>query len=63
MKKANDHVFYGTLRQCTDELWKKIDFKHNVFPRFDYAAVVIEDAETARKAYKTAESWFGCDDF
>ena len=41
MKKSkydNFTLVYGTLKECVDELWKKIDFKSHKFPRVDYAA-------------------------
>ena len=54
-------IIYGTLRECVDELWKMVflDEKLPKFPRVDYAASVIENADSVEEAYKNAEGWFG----
>lgn len=56
-------IIYGTLRECTDKLFKMIDFDNMQFPDFDFAAVVSEECENADEAYEEAEGWFGVKDF
>lgn len=70
VKSANGKIFYGTLRECVDELFTMIDFDNREFPAFDFASNVDEDYETVESAWNDAESWhgvkpithlFGCD--
>ena len=66
MIKFNDgNVIYGTLEECVDELFKRIDFGKAKFPDFDFAAVVEEDLKQEdfpSDPTDAAESWFGCKD-
>lgn len=55
-------LIYGTLKECTDKLFKMIDFENMIFPDFDFASCVDEDAESPEDAYESAESWFGVKD-
>ena len=57
--KANEKYIYGTLRECVDELWKRIDFKERKFPDFDFSAYVDEDCESICDAINCANDWFG----
>lgn len=62
MLKYHENVFYGTLKECVDELYKLIDFEHKEIPRVSYSASTTINAETAYEAYTTAEGWFGFTD-
>lgn len=53
---------YGTLKECVDELWKRIDWKNRKFPDFDYAAFVGEDERNIDEVRHQADGWFGCKD-
>ena len=57
-----DRYIYGTLKECVDKLWERIDWENGKFPEFDYAAIVSEDCKTIKEAIKDAEAWFGCKD-
>lgn len=59
MKKFHENIWYGTLKECIDELYGLIDFEHKTMPRVDYSAYAPEDAKTAYEAYSAAEGWFG----
>ena len=60
MKKFHENIWYGTLKECVDELYSLIDdVKNGDILHVDYAAIVKEDAKTAYEAYREAESWFG----
>lgn len=55
-------IIYGTLQECTNELFEMIDFDNADFPDFDFAASVSEDCENEDDAYEEAEGWFGVKD-
>lgn len=58
-------VIYGTLRECVDELFKRIDFRKAKFPDFDFAAIIEENlypSDFPSSPTDAAESWFGCKD-
>lgn len=59
VKSANGKIFYGTLRECVDELFEMIDFDNREFPAFDFASNVSENDETAEYALFNAKSWHG----
>lgn len=54
-------IIYGTLKECVDKLFKRIEFDKS-FPEFNIAVDVIENAPSIKEAYTTAEGWFGCKD-
>ena len=63
----NGKVIYGTLRECVDEVFKRIDFEKTFpkFPDFDFAAIVeegLQPADFSTDPTDNAESWFGCKD-
>ena len=51
-------IVYGTLRECVNEYWKRIEDR----PKVNYAAEVVEDEESAEEAYRFASGWFGFTD-
>lgn len=51
-------IIYGTLRECVNEYWKRIEDR----PKVNYAAEVVENEESAEKAYGFASGWFGFTD-
>lgn len=55
--KDGKTIIYGTLRECVDELWDRMDLAH--MPKVNYAASVCEDEDSAEEAYGSAEGWFG----
>lgn len=55
-------VVYGTLEECVNEYYKRIDFENGTAPNVDYAASVWEDCEDVLDAYESAEGWFGIKD-
>jgi len=57
-----DKYIYGTLRECVDELWKRIDFVKMKFPIFSFAAVVSDDITDPDQFAWDAEAWFRCVD-
>ena len=63
IKKEREKIefIYGTLQECVDDLFERIDLT-KPFPEFDFAAEVIEDSEDADIVYDNATGWFGCKD-
>ena len=58
----HENIYYGTLRECVDELWKHIDFENLEMPKVDFAASAMENAKSAYEAYHNSEGWFGFQD-
>ena len=55
-------AWYGTLRECVDELWRRINFTEMKFPDFDFALAQYGETDF-ETAYENAECWFGVKDF
>ena len=36
MKRFHKNIWYGTVRECVNELYDLIDFENGVMPRVDY---------------------------
>ena len=59
MHYGNATYIYGTLEECVNEYWKRIDFENGTAPNVDYAASVLEDCVDCDDALDSAQGWFG----
>lgn len=62
MMKFHENIWYGTLRECIDELYDLIDFEYYEMPIVNYAASAPEKAKSAFEAYNESSGWFGFKD-
>ncbi len=53
---------YGTLKECVEELFKRIENCGGIFPEFDFCADCLEEAKSMKEAYNSSSGWFGCKD-
>ena len=59
-----DRYLYGTVEECVNEIWKRIDFDMMTMPSFDFCYNAFDNTEedviNAKDASNLGDGWFGC---
>ena len=65
MLKAK-RFLYGTVEECVEEIWKRIDFENMEFPEFDFCNdpyddnITEDDLNNAEDGTDLGDGWSGC---
>lgn len=66
IERPNAKYFYGTIRECAEEVFRRIDLGKVEFKPFDFAIYVDlyfeEKYPATTEISRLASSWFGCKD-
>lgn len=61
-----DRYLYGTVEECVNEIWKRIDFDMMTMPSFDFCGdpdkedITEDDLNNAKDGTDLGSSWCGC---
>ena len=60
-----ERYLYGTVVECVNEIWKRIDFDKMTMPSFDFCGYPYEDnteddLKNAEDGTDLGERWYGC---
>ncbi len=59
-----EKYLYGTVEECVNEIWKRIDFDIMTMPSFDFCGDPYENTEddliNSKNGLGLGERWYGC---